>query len=867
MAECADTNSLPGWKEAERLAALYSFEILDTEPETAFDSIAKIAAHVCNAPIAMINFIDAHRQWFKSQIGVGVRETSLDVAVCTHAIRQPGVFVVPDMARDLRFSSNPHVTGEPYLRFYASIPLQTRDGLPLGTLCVLDHQPRREGLTEQQSETLTALAQAVMGQLELKQANKILGNGERKAKAITEAIPQMVWSARADGFNDYYNRRWYEFTGLPIDATNEVVWSEIIHPEDYDRSWARWRHSVETGEAYETQYRLRHRSGAFRWILARALPIRDERGRVESWYGTYTDIHERMQTEEVLSASEERLRLALNAAHMVAWEVNLETRFTKRSDNSIRLLGIRSGPHKDFIEGIHPEDRPAIERFFQRVSSNGFDAIECRYTLPCGQMRWLGIRAEKADRNRIVGVTFDITHRKEAEEELRRSANYDFLTGLPNRFLFQRRLEEALADAKQIGASVSLLLIDLDHFKDVNDTLGHDVGDALLKEIAARLSAMIRDCDTVARLGEDEFAILVVEPLGLDNAMRLGSLVIETLRQPFNHCDRTIITRASIGVATYPDHDAEAVGLVKDANIALDQAKKRGRHRVVTYSPAMRRSTEKRVSLIRDMREAIAGDRIAPFYQPRVCLLTGRIIGFEALARWQHPNRGLLTPAFFGSTFDDAELATALGKLMTEKIVADMRQWLDRGLSFGRIALNLSQADFSQPRLADRILRTFHWADVPTEHLEIEVPETVLLGRTSDRVSSILEQFHRHGVKIALDDFGTGYASLTHLKRFPVDHVKIDRSFVRDLEQDADDEAIVTAIIGLGKSLGLHVTAEGVETPGQAQRLCDLGCDSVQGYFYARPLAGLRVPDLLTSWGAKPAILPLAHEAKRRLKA
>jgi EAL domain-containing protein (putative c-di-GMP-specific phosphodiesterase class I) len=204
---------------------------------------------------------------------------------------------------------------------------------------------------------------------------------------------------------------------------------------------------------------------------------------------------------------------------------------------------------------------------------------------------------------------------------------------------------------------------------------------------------------------------------------------------------------------------------------------------------------------------------------------------------------------------------------MTGKIAADMRQWLDQGLSFGRVALNLSQADFGQPRLADRILRIFDWIKVPTEHFEIEVPETVLLGRGSDRVSSTLEQFHRHGVQIALDDFGTGYASLTHLKQFPVDHVKIDRSFVRDLEHDADDEAIVTAIIGLGRSLDLHVTAEGVETFGQAQRLRDLGCDSAQGYLYAKPMDGSRVPDLLTHWDARLIPSSLIEDARGRMKA
>jgi EAL domain-containing protein (putative c-di-GMP-specific phosphodiesterase class I) len=233
-----------------------------------------------------------------------------------------------------------------------------------------------------------------------------------------------------------------------------------------------------------------------------------------------------------------------------------------------------------------------------------------------------------------------------------------------------------------------------------------------------------------------------------------------------------------------------------------------------------------------------------------VSLSTGEIFGLEALARWQHPTEGILTPSFFGAVFEDHETAASIGKLLTSKIAADVRQWLDDDLPFGRIALNLSPAEFGQTGLVDNMLRTLDWLKVPPTVFEVEVTETVLLGRNSNNVSSALAQFREHGVQIALDDFGTGYASLTHLKQFPVDHIKIDRSFVRDLEQDSDDEAIIAAVIGLGRSLQLQVTAEGVETHGQARRLRELGCDHAQGYLYAKPMAASQIPDLLTRWSA-----------------
>jgi EAL domain-containing protein (putative c-di-GMP-specific phosphodiesterase class I) len=288
--------------------------------------------------------------------------------------------------------------------------------------------------------------------------------------------------------------------------------------------------------------------------------------------------------------------------------------------------------------------------------------------------------------------------------------------------------------------------------------------------------------------------------------------------------------------------------LMKDADIALYRAKAQGRNRVVTYSSKLRMATEERVTLGRDVREAISKDQIVPFYQPKVCLTSGRIIGLEALARWQHPTKGVLTPGFFGAVFDDPELAQAISDSLISQVASDMREWLDQGFDLGRVAVNLSSAQFGQSGLADEILGILERSNVPPEHFEIEVTETVFLGKSSDYVAAILGQFRQRGVQIALDDFGTGYASLTHLKQFPVDHLKVDQSFVRNLEHDTGDEAIVTAVIGLGRSLNLQVTAEGVETLGQAKRLRELGCHNAQGYLYARPMAASQVPDIVSSW-------------------
>ncbi len=301
------------WNESDRLSALRSYGILDTEPEQAFDDIVQLAARICDAPIAVVNLIDRGRQWFKAETGLGVRETPLDTSFCAHALLQEDGLVVPDATKDSRFECNPLVTGESGLRFYAGRLLKSTDGYALGTLCVLDTRIRPEGLTEFQTETLDVLARQVMAQLELRRAIRereegvaALAVSEGKFRAIADSMPQMVWSTLPNGFHDYYNARWYEFTGVPAGSTDGEGWNDMFHPDDQERAREVWSHSLETGDPYEIEYRLRRSDGVYRWALGRATPIRNEDGEITRWFGTCTDIEDlkRSQSSKDLLSQE-----------------------------------------------------------------------------------------------------------------------------------------------------------------------------------------------------------------------------------------------------------------------------------------------------------------------------------------------------------------------------------------------------------------------------------------------------------------------------------------------------------------------------------------------------------------------------------
>ena len=447
----------------------------------------------------------------------------------------------------------------------------------------------------------------------------------------------------------------------------------------------------------------------------------------------------------------------------------------------------------------------------------------------------------------MLTIARDITGERERSEQLKWASEHDPLTQLPNRRAFQSRLQAAVLRAMASGGQIGLLLIDLDHFKHVNDSLGHSAGDDLLKSIGERLRRGVREGDFVARIGGDEFAI-VLENLHSEEAMlRVGDELQLLIQSPMRISARAVRAGASIGGALFPKHGASADDLFKNADTALYALKQDGRGGTRLFDFYMLDEAERSASQLRLARSAVTDRTVVPVYQPQFDIVDGSMSGLEALLRWRHPRKGLQLPGTLEEAFADYELAAKIGELMQGKVARDMRSWLDSGLDFGRVAINAAPAEFLRDDYAEHLLATLSEFDIPPERLEIEITEHAFLGRANEYVARALAVLKEAGVTIALDDFGTGASSLSHLRDFPVDVAKIDMSFVQQMTEDDEIAAIVTAVVRLASSLSIDVVAEGVEKPAQLDLLRAMGCRFAQGHLFTAAVEASAIARLVAT--------------------
>ncbi|WP_414476117.1 putative bifunctional diguanylate cyclase/phosphodiesterase [Microvirga sp. M2] len=562
------------------------------------------------------------------------------------------------------------------------------------------------------------------------------------------------------------------------------------------------------------------------------------------------------RTEEALREGEEHYRYSVALNPQIPWTADPQGNFLELSPRWRDLTGrpITSASDPEWAKSVYPDDvAPVRQRWAHSLATGQPFDQECRVRLADGSYRWVRVRATPrfADNGAVIrwyGSVEDIHDRKLAEEQLHWAAYHDDLTGLANRRLFLKHLQQALDQAAGSRHSVGLLVMDLDHLQTINDRFGHDAGDALLREFTIRLRDIVRTTDTVARLGGDEFAVILTDVPGEECVATTAGAILARMREPLRYNGRTLDCRTSIGGAVAVGPEMTVEELQKQADLALYRCKADGRGTFKMFRPDMREEVQKIASALEIARRALERDWIEPFYQPKVELASGRLAGFEALLRWRHPRTGVQSPDILAPAFDDPELGIAIAHRMLSCVVRDMRRWLDAGLDIGRVSINASSADFRRDDYATRVLDHLREAGIPPSRFGIEVTETVFLDRHIEHARRTLRALNEGGISIALDDFGTGYASLSHLKQFPAHVLKIDRSFVSNLETDEGDAAIVKAVVSLGQSLGIRVVAEGVETSAQASFLREHGCDLGQGYLFGRPMPAEGVPQFIAAW-------------------
>ncbi|WP_084628093.1 putative bifunctional diguanylate cyclase/phosphodiesterase [Silanimonas lenta] len=630
--------------------------------------------------------------------------------------------------------------------------------------------------------------------------------------------------------------------GAPDDIALARWREEAVHPDDLEplRQQVE-RHASGETEVFESEHRLRCEDGSWRWVRARGRIIeRDAAGRPVRMAGITRDI-------QALRSAERETRVAYEVFRSMSEAVSVvgpDFTFVAVNPAFSRITGYAEEEVLGKPASLLDSSQHSSE-YYQRVRS-----IALRSGHWSGEMwqrrkdggdflSWIElseVRDRLGQRTHFVAVVDDITQKKRAEQELRYLANYDTLTGLPNRTLLAERLSRAIIRARRQESRVAVLFIDLDHFKDINDSLGHAAGDRLLKAAAARLQAAVGPTDTVARLGGDEFTIIVEDLDSVAAAERLAGELIAAFAAPLEVDERHRVgITPSVGISLYPDHAMVPTDLLKFADTAMYQAKARGRNTFEVYDEAMDAESRRRATLLAALRRALAQEEFRLVFQPRFSLRSERVVGVEALLRWRSAELGEVGPAQFIPLAEESGLILGIGEWVLREACRTLRQWQDAGLGEIACSINVSVLQLLRAPLAEQLAAILAETGIAPGRIELELTESVVM-QNAEQARAVLDRLRGLGVRLAIDDFGTGYSSLVYLKRLPIDTLKIDKEFIGDLTDDPDDKAITATVITMAHSLGLHVVAEGVETEAQLAYLRGQGCDEVQGYLLSPPL-------------------------------
>jgi diguanylate cyclase (GGDEF)-like protein/PAS domain S-box-containing protein len=692
---------------------------------------------------------------------------------------------------------------------------------------------------------------------ERKLAEQRLSEAEDQYRTLVEHSPAVIFTSDIDVESTplYMSPQIEQMLGYPPNVwTSGAIWDQIIHPDDHARVTALDEETGRTFEPFDIEFRVIASDGRLVWVRNYSVAVCDDSGKPLYWQGYLIDITAQKQAEEAIRLQAQLLDavgqavVATDTSGRITYmnhAAEILYGWTEAETLGRNLLDVTTPPETrdqavDIMRRLAAGETWEGELLLQRRDGSVFPAHVTDSPVIDDSGTVMG----------VIGVAADISERKRLEQQLLHQAFHDALTGLPNRNLFLDRTRHALTLSRRLDQAVAVLFLDLDNFKIVNDSLGHDIGDQLLVTTAERIQGCLRDGDTAARLGGDEFAVLLENLATVEDAAGVAARLLETLRRPLYLDGHEMFVTPSIGIAVGTSSDAQAEDLLRDADVAMYIAKHNGRARYEIFEPEMGSLARQRLELEHDLRRALERNELSLHYQPVVSLCDGSLSGFEALLRWDHPTRGRIAPDAFVPIAEETGLIVPVGSWALREACRQLRAWQDRwpqarGIS---ISVNLSGRQFKEPGLADEVARVLRETGLAPRCLNLEITETIMMADEAG-TSAVLRELEQLGVTLAIDDFGTGYSSLGTLRHFPVETLKIDRSFVDGLGAESDDSVIVSGVVGLAHGLGLRVVAEGVETVDQLARLRELGCDYGQGYYFSRPVPANEAGGILAGRG------------------
>jgi diguanylate cyclase (GGDEF)-like protein/PAS domain S-box-containing protein len=679
---------------------------------------------------------------------------------------------------------------------------------------------------------------------ELKRTGRTLDQQLHFTKELLEVLPNQIFYKGLDDKYLGFNRSWEEFMGMRREDWIGKTPHDLLTPDLAALAAMEDRDVLQSGKSIASEVVLQNGDGVERQMVKHISSFTSPDGKPVGLIGVLTDITDFKQVKRALEASEGRFQVLTESAMDIVTVLDADGVITYQSPSVRHLLGVdpQQMVGRSQYDFVHEDDVSSMRVRFAELVKNGYidKPFEFRVQAHDGSWRVLeSIGKSCLDVPAVRGIvvnTRDVTERRAIEQRVAHLAYHDALTGLPNRSLMQERISSAISRAERSTKKFAVMFIDIDNFKNINDSLGHDAGDDLLRRVAHRLSESVRAHDTIARQGGDEFIVLLDELEGHQGATRVAQKILQSLRSTFkvNGADQHV--SGSIGIAVYPDDGTDASTLLKNADTAMFHSKSLGKNTFQFFTPQMTIAVKRRAALESSLRVAVKNNNFSLVYQPQIDLNTGAIVAYEALVRWVTEQGGMMMPGEFIPLAEETGLINELGRWVLEESCRQNKAWHDIGLPKRRIAVNLSARQLSDKNFVEVLNAILERTGLAPEYLELEITESQVMRQGEGSVA-LLNEIAAMGIHLAVDDFGTGYSSLSYLKRLPISKLKIDQSFVRDITVDPNDTAIVVAIINMAKSLDLDIIAEGIETAGQLSLLRAKGCSVGQGYYFSVPLA------------------------------